>query len=113
MTTKDFTNLVCDRIFESKRDKHLETIMAACNARRRMVRDQTGQRNMLELNEKGKRVRIKGNIRPKYLLGYEGTVVDRPFHFRESAGTIYVYLGTKVRRYGPVVGVPASAVEAA
>jgi hypothetical protein len=114
LTTKDLVNRILRLVTEGRIDSHLETIALVVRERQRIIRDQRATMNMAELSEPGTKVRITRGVKPQYLAGLEGTVVERPMaFFRNKPGTIYVDLGRKVRRYGPIVGCPASALEAA
>ena len=120
LTKLDLVGKVVSMIHRGQLDGYLERIMAACNDRRRTVRDELTWRNMEELKP-GTRVRVTGRIRPQYLLGCSGVVVERPEGFRvvQTDGVIYVDFKRQFGkrrgggyRYGPVIGVPAACLEA-
>lgn len=57
--------------------------------------------NVLASLSTGDRVKIQ-NLKPKYIVGYSGTVESI------DGDKVTVDLGRQVRRYGPIVIVPAS-----
>jgi hypothetical protein len=92
-------------------DAHLEQVDVVLRARRRHLRELKGQ-EALTLAP-GTRVRIVGNISPRYLAGVTGTV--RRVEARGAKGLVRIDVdpGCGTGRYPRAdLGVPASCVEA-
>lgn len=112
MKKTDLPNLILD----GRLDSVLDELATAVHARRRIVADIERQRNLQNLRP-GMRVRIK-LLRPKYLTGLQGEVIERLDSLdafsgdHRFSGTLPVKLDAgRVRRYGPVVHVPANCLE--
>jgi hypothetical protein len=88
-------------------DEMLDDIADIIQARREYVRGKKVQVNKSMMST-GDRVRICGNIRPKYLLGTECVVSGKPANRR---GDIMVELPYTVGRFWGTIGVPANCLE--
>ena len=112
MKKSDFVDRVVDTIYSGKLDEYLELIVQAANDRRRITHDRLADYNFTIFKKPGTRVRLD-KIRPKYLSGYEGTVVR--VTQRKGKNFLVVDLDVpSVRRYngkGPLI--PPSAVVSA
>jgi hypothetical protein len=103
-------------VLSGKLDRILDTLTEACVARQRILREQRKAHNLAELTP-GTRVRIT-RIKPRYLSGLTGEVLSPIPGAQEllgrpvRAGFLPVKLDVgRVGRYGPMVHVPASALE--
>jgi hypothetical protein len=101
-TTEDVISQVADGVH----DVNLKALLAAVRARHEYLNRQRGLRNQVAMTP-GTRVRVSGNIRPKYLLGLTGTVSGKPSN-RE--GDLHVQLDSHQRtgRYSHSLNVPAT-----
>lgn len=98
-----------DLVYEGKLDTVLEDLYEACRVRQKTLRDAQARRNKRVMRP-GRRVQVTERISPKYLSGYEGTVVPAGTKPNMARGIpiVYVDFGMRIRRYGPVVGMPAN-----
>lgn len=115
MTKQEVLVKVLDWVEEGKFDQYLDMISHAVRSRRETIHQQTTRRNMLALSKAGTKVIVVGNIKPQYIRGHEGVVVPRPSAFTKKPknDVIYVDFGAPIGRYGRIMGVPASCLEAA
>lgn len=83
-------------------DRDLDDIATLVAERRKRIRSVTAQRNAAVLNV-GDRVRVVGNLRPKYIVGCEGEVV------KTNTTTVTVRFGANAGRFSHrEVRVPAN-----
>lgn len=115
MKKSELANLFCEHLARGSLDQYIPELVGAINNRQRAIRDQKTRKALFTLSEPGTKVRITGTIKPKYMIGLEGTVVPRPKAFAGPvrAGTIYVDMGVPIRRYGRILGIPAGCLEEA
>jgi hypothetical protein len=114
MKAGDLAYKVCDLIETGRLDKYLVVMDESIRERRKRIRDKKPRVNLHKLKP-GARVRITSGLRPRYLVGLKGEVKDRdeiPVMGREpSSKHIPVDMGRIVRRYGPIIWVPANCLE--
>ena len=90
-------------------DDELELIIQAAVARRRFLQDVKGAENQAAFKP-GTKVRICGNIKPRYLIGARGTVsVDIPRRRGDLMVDIDPHYHTG--RYSKHLAIPASCLE--
>lgn len=108
MKPSDIITLVED----GKLDRILEPLNAACVERLRYLRNARARRNARDFTP-GTKVVVVPGIRPKYLVGAEGTVCRPPSTgvFGAKAGYIWVDFDQRIGRYGPVVRMPANCLK--
>lgn len=114
MKQTDLINLVLD----GRLDSILDRLSEAVFARKKMIREQKAIQNRLTMTV-GTRVRITTGLRPKYLVGLLGTVVEPWKLPREpKKDAIAVHLdtdpGVPARgrlRYDQTLAIPASCLE--
>jgi hypothetical protein len=103
MTKQELIGLV----YAGKLDSIIDQLQEAVYARKRILKDQKAAENKVALTP-GTRVRLLG-LRPKYLNGLEGKVVDTP---ARRAGDISVVLDySPSPRFGTHTAVPAACLE--
>jgi hypothetical protein len=97
---------------DGKFDKVLDALTDACIQRRSYLHKRKAARNSREFG-KGTRVVIIPPIRPKYLVGITGIVCDPPLLSTtpRKQGYLWVDMGERVGRYGPVVHMPAACLK--
>jgi hypothetical protein len=113
--TVQYVVALCKHISKGTLDKHLDVISTQINKRNATIRDNQAARNLVTLTP-GTRVMITPDkIKPKYLGGHKGTVVDPdtlgPINQTNPAyqKAIPVRLDHgRVRKFGPIVWVPAA-----
>jgi hypothetical protein len=90
-------------------DDGLDALIEAAVARRKFVQDIKGAANKIDFTV-GTRVRICGNISPKYLVGLTGTV---SIQIPSRRGDLMVTLDYSRGRFyrGSTIGIPASCLE--
>lgn len=100
-------------IAKGRLDPYLDDIRDSLNNRHRSIRDQRAAHNRV-IMKPGVRVKIANTIKPRYLAGLKGTVMDPEDigHLpRGQDRNIPVRLDYgRIRRYGPTVFVPPSAL---
>lgn len=104
-------------VLSGKLDRIVDALYDACLERRRQLREQRKAMNLAELTP-GTRVRISTSIKPRYLGRLTGEVLSPMPNAQElmrrpvKAGYLPVSLDVgRVRNFGPVVHVSASALE--
>lgn len=100
-------------IAKGRLDPYLDDIHNSIISRHKFNRDQRAAHNRV-IMKPGVRVKIGNTIKPRYLAGLKGTVIDPEDigHLprgQDSSIPVRLDLG-KIRRYGPTVFVPPSAL---
>lgn len=99
---------------EGEYDDRLVMLRHEVHARHVAIQEKRARHNMRTLTKVGTRVRISSGIRPQYLAGMTGSVVEKPEEFTKNrSDAIYVYLDHQppTQKYGRTVGCPASVLE--
>jgi hypothetical protein len=113
MTADDLVSIFCKHLARGSLDEYIPKIIHATNARQVFIRSTKLEQGLAEFGRVGTKVRITTGIKPKYLIGMSGVVVARPSSMAARHGTIAVDMGAPIRRYGRILGIPASCLEAA
>lgn len=111
--TSIYVAALVKHISRGRLDVYLDDIFEAIRERKNHKRNQLAAHNRVILKP-GVRVKIANGIKPRYLAGLKGTVIDpeQAGHLpRGNNGAIPIRLDFgKVRRYGPTVFVPPGAM---
>lgn len=102
-----YSTALLKHLSRGRLDEYLDTIIDTAMARRRYLNEQKAIRNKAMMIP-GTRVKISGNIKPKYLWGLTGTVTDAEFP-RPRSNKDFVAMRLDrgvVGRYGPTVFCP-------
>src|SRR4051812_24056978 len=98
---------VIDFVHDGKLDRVVDQLIDTGIARKKVLSQRKARANLENL-EWGDKVRTV-NLRPKYISGLKGTIID-PEDRPTKPGYLWIDLGMRVRRYGPIVCLPASCV---
>ena len=109
--TEKYVIALCRHIDKGRLDKYLDVITNAGWERKKRLRESRERENLIKLRP-GTRVQIDPNIKPRYLGGLKGTVIQsegpRP---RSNKRFLSVRLDDgRVGRFGPVVNCPPASL---
>lgn len=108
--TREYVSALMKHVSKGRLDNHLQSIADVTLLRLRHIREETAARNKAEMVP-GTRVQITGNIKPRYLYGLKGTVVDETYPRQTDKVLTSVKLDKgRVGRYGPIIFVPSALV---
>ena len=94
-------------IVSGRCDPWLDDLISAAVERAKYLRQREAYARLRKMKV-GDTVKIVGNIKPKYLAGQTGKVLSLNDTRRRGFPMVEVDLGKSIRRYSPIISVPAS-----
>ena len=91
-------------ILRGDHDHHLHALDHAVHQRQRLLEDQQAAIRLAQLRP-GQHVQLNTDVRPKYLIGAHGTVIDT------NDRTVTVLLDHPIGRYGPTLRCPPTTID--